>query len=73
MSLPSTELTHDSRLTSHDLEQTVATAHGILGRLGLADYMGHASARVPGTDRIVTKPRHSTRIKGMTRLRAEQM
>ena len=73
MSLPSTELTHDSRLTTHDLEQTVATAHRILGRLGLADYMGHASARVPGTDRIVTKPRHSTRIKGMTRLRAEQM
>jgi ribulose-5-phosphate 4-epimerase/fuculose-1-phosphate aldolase len=46
----------------------------VLGRLGLADYMGHASARVPGAaDRIVTKPRHSTRIKAMTRLRAEQM
>jgi L-ribulose-5-phosphate 4-epimerase len=55
------------------LTQKVATAHGILGRLGLADYMGHASARVPGTDRIVTKPRHSTHIRGMTKLRAEQM
>ena len=55
------------------LKHQVATAHGILGRLGLVDYMGHASGRVPGTDRIVTKPRHSTRIRGMTRLRAEQM
>jgi L-ribulose-5-phosphate 4-epimerase len=36
--------------------------------------MGHASARVPGQDdRILTKPRHSTRIKGMTKLRPEQM
>jgi ribulose-5-phosphate 4-epimerase/fuculose-1-phosphate aldolase len=57
-----------------DLKQTVATAHGVLGRLGLADYMGHASARVPGSsDRVVTKPRHSTKIKAMTSLRPEQM
>ena len=35
--------------------------------------MGHASARVPGTDRLVTKPRHSVRIRGMTRLKPEQM
>src|SRR5919202_2564911 len=74
MSLGSAEhVAHGSQLTTHDLNQTVATAHGILGRLGLADYMGHASARVPGTDRIVTKPRHSRRIKGMTTLRPEQM
>ena len=66
-------LIRDSRLTTHDLSQQVATAHGVLGRLGLADYMGHASARVAGTDRLVTKPRHSTRIRGMTKLRPEQM
>lgn len=35
--------------------------------------MGHASARMPGTDLVVTKPRHSVRIRGMTRLRADQM
>src|ERR671939_1182617 len=66
-------LIRDSRLTTHDLSQQVATAHGVLGRLGLADYMGHASARIAGSDRIVTKPRHSTRIKAMTKLRPEQM
>src|SRR5919202_2901564 len=74
MSLGSAEhVAHDSQLTTHDLNQRVATAHGILGRLGLADYMGHASARVPGTDLAVTKPRHSVRIRGMTRLAADQM
>ncbi len=55
------------------LREVVATAHRALFRLGLADYMGHASARVPGTDRVVIKPRHSERIKGMNRLTAEQM
>jgi hypothetical protein len=39
----------------------------------LVDYMGHPSARVPGTDRIVTKPRHSETVRGMDQLSAEQM
>ena len=55
------------------LKETVATASRILGRLGLVDYMGHVSARVPGTDRVVTKPRHSETIRGMDTLSAEQM
>jgi ribulose-5-phosphate 4-epimerase/fuculose-1-phosphate aldolase len=35
--------------------------------------MGHVSARVPGTDRIITKPRHSEKIRGMDTLTPEQM
>jgi L-ribulose-5-phosphate 4-epimerase len=56
-----------------ELRETVATASRILARLGLVDYMGHVSGRVPGTDRVVTKPRHSETIRGMDRLSAEQM
>lgn len=48
-----------------DLRQQVSTACKILYRLGLADYLGHPSARVPGTDRIIIKPRHSLRVHGM--------
>jgi L-ribulose-5-phosphate 4-epimerase len=54
------------------LRETIATASRILARLGLVDYMGHVSGRVPGTDRIVTKPRHSETIRGMDSLTAEQ-
>jgi L-ribulose-5-phosphate 4-epimerase len=56
-----------------ELRQDVATACRILARLGLADYMGHASARVPGTDRVLIKPRHSDTIRGLDRLSAEQV
>jgi ribulose-5-phosphate 4-epimerase/fuculose-1-phosphate aldolase len=55
------------------LRETVATASRILARLGLVDYMGHVSGRVAGTDRIVTKARHSETIRGMDSLSAEQM
>ena len=43
------------------LRNDVVVAAAILFRLGLVDYMGHASARVPGSDRglILIKPRHS--------------
>jgi L-ribulose-5-phosphate 4-epimerase len=41
------------------LRQDVVAAGAILFRVGLIDYMGHASARLPGTDRILIKPRHS--------------
>ena len=43
------------------LRKDVVVATAILFRLGLVDYMGHASARVPGSDRgqILIKPRHS--------------
>lgn len=42
-----------------ELRQDVVTAGAILFRVGLIDYMGHASVRIPGTDRVLIKPRHS--------------
>jgi ribulose-5-phosphate 4-epimerase/fuculose-1-phosphate aldolase len=39
----------------------------------LLDYLGHCSAPVPGTDRVVIKPKHSPRTRGLHSLRAEDM
>ena len=47
------------------LRESVVMAGKILYRLGLVDYMGHASARIPGTDTALIKPRHSEDVKGM--------
>jgi L-ribulose-5-phosphate 4-epimerase len=46
-------------VTEQSLRQDVVAAGAILFRVGLIDYMGHASARIPGTDRVLIKPRHS--------------
>ncbi|MGH3344730.1 MAG: class II aldolase/adducin family protein [Carbonactinosporaceae bacterium] len=51
-----------------ELRELVAQAGQVLYRLGLADYLGHASARVPGSDQVVVKPKHSPRVGGMHRL-----
>ncbi|MFN0072387.1 MAG: class II aldolase/adducin family protein [Chloroflexota bacterium] len=59
--------------TEAHLREQVATSCRILFRLGLADYLGHPSARVPGTDHIIIKPRHSMRVHGMGDLGPEQM
>ena len=56
-----------------DLRATVATAHRILFRLGLADYLGHASARLPQGDHLLIKPRHSRTVRAMLALRPEQI
>lgn len=56
-----------------DLKERVATACRVLFRLGLADYMGHASARIPGTDLVVIKPRHSLSIRALGEVTADQM
>lgn len=39
------------------LKDKLATAHRILYKLGLADYLGHVSARVVGTDIVLVKAR----------------
>jgi ribulose-5-phosphate 4-epimerase/fuculose-1-phosphate aldolase len=56
-----------------ELRELVATAGRILHRLGMADYLGHTSARIPGTDQIVVKPKHSPSVRGMHALTADQM
>ena len=55
-----------------ELRRKVATAGKILYHLKLTEYMGHVSARVPGTDRIIIKPRHSETIHGMGEVGPEQ-
>jgi ribulose-5-phosphate 4-epimerase/fuculose-1-phosphate aldolase len=56
-----------------ELRRLVAQAGRILDTLGLVDYLGHASARVPGTDRVVIKPKHSPKIRSMAALGPEDM
>ena len=40
-----------------ELRNKVATGSRILAKLGLTDYLGHVSARVPGTDTVLIKGR----------------
>ena len=47
-----------------ELRELVAMAGRILYQQGLVDYLGHVSHRVAGTDRVVIKPKFSTRTRG---------
>jgi ribulose-5-phosphate 4-epimerase/fuculose-1-phosphate aldolase len=55
------------------LRELVATAGRILYQQGLTDYLGHCSARVPGTDRVVIKPKHSKTVRSPGELGADDM
>ena len=55
------------------LRELLATACRILYHLKLSDYLGHPSARVPGTDRVLIKPRHSARVRGMDTMTGDRM
>jgi ribulose-5-phosphate 4-epimerase/fuculose-1-phosphate aldolase len=67
------KIPREAEATIAELKKTVAVAGGILYHLGLADYMGHCSARVPGTDLVVIKPRHSVSVHGMGTVDADRM
>ena len=57
-----------------DLDETkrrVAQAGAVLFRLGLADYMGHASSRLSDSELIVIKPRHSATVRALGELKPE--
>jgi ribulose-5-phosphate 4-epimerase/fuculose-1-phosphate aldolase len=56
-----------------ELRETVALAHRVLCHQGLVDYLGHCSARVPGTDRVIIKPKHSPRVRSLGDLTADDM
>jgi ribulose-5-phosphate 4-epimerase/fuculose-1-phosphate aldolase len=55
------------------LRGLVAQAGAILHHRGLIDYLGHCSARVRGTDRILIKPKHSIKTTNPGRLSGEDM
>jgi ribulose-5-phosphate 4-epimerase/fuculose-1-phosphate aldolase len=52
------------------LRTLLAASCRILYQQGLSDYLGHPSARVPGTERVLIKPKHSPRVLGMDRMTA---
>jgi len=55
------------------LRELVAAAGQVLHQQGLTDYLGHCSARVPGTDRVVIKPKHSPTVRSPAGLGAGDM
>jgi ribulose-5-phosphate 4-epimerase/fuculose-1-phosphate aldolase len=50
----------------------LATACHILYKLGLSDYLGHPSVRLDA-ERVLIKPKHSPRIRGMDKMGPEDM
>jgi L-ribulose-5-phosphate 4-epimerase len=48
---------NQNKETIDELKEKVATGCRILAKLGLADYLGHVSARVPGTEYVLIKAR----------------
>jgi ribulose-5-phosphate 4-epimerase/fuculose-1-phosphate aldolase len=61
---PETEKTVEP-IPEAELRSLVAASGKILYHQGLVDYLGHCSIRVPGTDRIIIKPKHSPTIRGL--------
>lgn len=60
-------------MTHTDPRTQVTQAGHVLHHLGLVDYLGHCSARVPGTDHIVIKPKHSPLTRSPGQLGPEHM
>jgi ribulose-5-phosphate 4-epimerase/fuculose-1-phosphate aldolase len=56
-----------------ELRRQLSDVCRVLFRLQLVDYMGHPSVRIPGTDRVLIKPRHSERIRAQDQIRPEDM
>jgi ribulose-5-phosphate 4-epimerase/fuculose-1-phosphate aldolase len=64
---------HGSAAAEKELRELVATAGAVLYQQGLTDYLGHCSARVPGTDRVVIKPKHSKTVRSPAELGPDNM
>src|SRR4051794_36542722 len=56
-----------------ELRQQLADVCRVLFRLRLVDYMGHPSVRLPGTEHILIKPRHSLRIGAQDAIQPDDM
>ena len=52
--------------------ELLATACHILYKLGLSDYLGHPSVRLDA-ERVLIKPKHSPKIRGMDRMGPDDM
>src|SRR5918912_2197867 len=61
------------RAGERELRELLATSCRILYRLGLSDYLGHPSVRVPGTDRVLIKPKHSPTVRRLDDMTPERM
>jgi L-ribulose-5-phosphate 4-epimerase len=59
--------------TEAELRQVLADACKVMAHYKLVDNTGHPSVRLPGTDYVLIKPRHSTRIKSQDRVTPEDM
>src|SRR5215217_6399427 len=59
--------------SEQELRELLATSCRILYRLGLSDYLGHPSVRLPGTDLVLIKPRHSPTVRRLDDMTPEQM
>ncbi len=59
--------------SEQELRELLATSCRILYRLGLSDYLGHPSVRLPGTDLVLIKPRHSPTVRRLDDMTPERM
>jgi ribulose-5-phosphate 4-epimerase/fuculose-1-phosphate aldolase len=55
------------------LRELLAAAHRVLYHQGLVDYLGHCSVRLPGTDRVLIKPKHSPHVRSLGGLSPDDM
>ncbi|WAH37992.1 class II aldolase/adducin family protein [Alicyclobacillus dauci] len=51
------EISVESQVDVQALKEKVANGCRILAKLGLSDYLGHVSARIPGTNHVLIKAR----------------
>jgi L-ribulose-5-phosphate 4-epimerase len=56
-----------------ELREQLVVSSRILFRLGLVDYLGHVSARMPGSERVLIKPKHSPTVRRLDSMRPDQM
>jgi ribulose-5-phosphate 4-epimerase/fuculose-1-phosphate aldolase len=59
-------------IDEQEQRELLATSCHILYKLGLSDYLGHPSFRLDD-DRVLMKPKHSPRIRGMDRMGPQDM
>ncbi len=56
-----------------ELRALVATACRVIYCLGLSDYLGHPSVRLPGGDTVLIKPKHSPTVRRLDDMTPERM